>query len=348
MKEKITTYSLLTVGTLAAGVLLFLLVKYILPVISPFLIAWVMALATRTPAKALSKRIRVPERVIRIMMSLFLTLFVFGAIALIIWQATAALWDFLNSAGEGSALYGFLELLSSQRLPFLGESIPSELAERISEALSAMLTALLTRLGEGITSVVGALPGVMLYLLVTVISLVYFAFDLERINGFVKSLLPKKAGDALTRLRLGIFEVGRRFVRSYFVLFLITYGILLLGFFALRVSRPMLLALFVAILDVLPVIGVGTVLIPWGVIETALGNHLLGIGLMVLFVINAAVRQFAEPKIVGKSLNMHPVLTLLLIYVGYALFGIMGLLALPIIAVIVGVILKKDHTAEVA
>ncbi len=348
MKEKIISYSLLSLGILSGAVLLFFSVKYVLPVTAPFFIAWIMALATRTPARRLSERTRVPQRVLRLMMSLFLTLFVFSAIAVILWQATAALWNFLSSAGEDGALYDFLTALTSPGLPIFGDGIPEELAERISEAVSAMLTTALSRLAEGITSLVGALPGVLLFLLVTVISLVYFAFDLERINAFVKSILPPRAREGITRLREGIFNVGKRYVRSYFVLTLITYGLLLAGFLVLRVRKAALVALFVSALDILPVIGVGTVLIPWGIIQIAIGNHFLGIGLLVLFVINATVRQLAEPKIVGKSLNMHPILTLLLIYVGYGLFGIMGLFALPIIAVVLGLLLKKDHSTEVA
>jgi sporulation integral membrane protein YtvI len=347
MKEKIQTYSQIAFGALSGIILLYLLIKYLLPITLPFLIAWVMAMATRAPARRLSRQIRVPEKVLRLMMSLFLTLFVFSAIALIIWQATTALWDFFGNAGEGSALYEFFDALASLKLPIFGEAVPEALAEKISDAVSAMLSAAFSALAGGVTSFVGALPRVLLFLLVTVISLVYFALDLERINAFIKSLLPPGMRERASRLREGVLSAGGRFIRSYFIISLITYAILLAGFLVLRVSRPALIALFVAALDFLPVIGVGTVLIPWGVIQIALGKHFLGIGLLVLFVVNATVRQFSEPKIVGKSLNMHPVLTLLLIYVGYALFGIMGLLTLPLIAVVLGVLLQKNHSAEV-
>lgn len=348
MKEKILSYSLLSFGILSGVVLLFVSVKYVLPVTAPFFIAWIMALATRSSAERLARKIHVPEKVLRLMMSLFLTLFVFAAVALIVWQATAALWNFLSNAEEGGALYDFLNLLTNPGIPFFGDVIPEELAQKISDAVGTVLTSALSSLGSWVTSLVGAVPGVLLFILVTVIALVYFALDLERINGFVKSILPPRGREWLSRFRQGLFEVGRRYVRSYFAVTLITYGILLAGFLILGVKKPAITALFVAALDILPVIGVGTVLIPWGVVQIALGNHFLGIGLLVLFVVNATVRQLAEPKIVGKSLNMHPILTLLLIYVGYGLFGIMGLFTLPIIAVVFSVILKKDHSTEVA
>ena len=347
MKENLKTYSILLIGALAGCILLFLSVKYLLPVTAPFFIAWLMALATRAPAKKLSERIHVPERVIRLVMSIFLTLFVFSLTALVIWRAAAVLWEFLNRAGESGALAEFFDVLTSPRLPFFGDFVPGELAMKIGDALSGALSSLLSALAAGVTSLAGAIPKVLLFLLVTVISLFYFALDLERINAFVKSLLPPRGRVWLTRLRTGLFEVGRRYIRSYLLLGLITYALLLAGFLILRVKGAALTALFVALLDILPIIGVGTVLIPWGVVQIALGNHFLGIGLLVLFALNTAVRQFAEPKIVGKSLNMHPILTLLLIYVGYALFGLFGLLVLPLIAVIFSAILQKDHAAEI-
>ena len=348
MKENLKTYSIFAIGTLSGAILLFAAVKYIFPVIAPFLIAWLMALATRSPARSLSKKIHVPERVLRLMMSIFLTLFVFCVAALIVWQGAGALWKFLNSAGESGTLEKFFDILSSPTIPFLGEIIPDELAVKIGDALTNALSSLLSALASAVTSLAGALPGALLFLLVTVISLVYFALDLERINGFVKAVLPTKARELLTRSQRGLFDVGRRYLRSYLILAVITYGILLVGFFILRVEGAAITSLFVSLLDILPVIGVGTVLIPWGIIEIALGNHFLGIGLLVLFVVNATVRQFAEPKIVGKSLNMHPVLTLMIIYVGYALFGVKGLLILPLIAIAVSALLQKDHSSEVA
>ena len=347
MKEKITTYSLASVGILAGGALLFLVIKYILPVTAPFFIAWIMALATRAPARRLSKSIHVPEKILRLMMSIFLTLFIFGATALVIWRATAVIWDFLGDAGEGGVLYDLLKALTEPTLPIFGDKVPIELRARISEALSRLFDTAFSRLAGWVTNLVGALPGALLFLLVTVIALIYFALDLERINGFVKSLLPEKITAGLSNFRRGLFEFAKKYLRSYAILMLITYAGLLLGFLMLRVKNAATVALFVSILDVLPVIGVGTVLLPWGIIEIILGNLYRGIGLLVLFVINAVVRQFAEPRLLGKSLNLHPILMLLLIYVGYALFGLMGLVILPIIAVGLGVALKKNHTPEV-
>ena len=106
--------------------------------------------------------------------------------------------------------------------------------------------------------------------------------------------------------------------------------------------------MLIALLDLLPVIGVGTVLIPWGIFALATGNKILGIGLILLFVANTVIRQFAEPRIVGKSLNLHPLITLMAIYIGYALFGFIGVFILPVIAVSISAMLNGNNTTEIA
>ena len=121
---------------------------------------------------------------------------------------------------------------------------------------------------------------------------------------------------------------------------------MLCGFLVLRVSQAPIIALIVAALDILPIIGVGTVLVPWSVFEIARGNVAVGVGLIILFLVNEVIRQFSEPKIVGKSLNIHPLLTLLLLYLGYSLFGISGLILIPVIIAVLGLV-KKDEAADV-
>ena len=92
MKEKINNFALISVGILACGIILLVSVRYIIPVLIPFIIAFVIATVTVAPARQLSGRIKVPERVLRLMMSLLLTLVVVSASALIIWQITASIW----------------------------------------------------------------------------------------------------------------------------------------------------------------------------------------------------------------------------------------------------------------
>lgn len=346
-KEKLSYYSLITVGAVAAGFILLIAVKYLLPVLLPFLIAWLMAMATSPAAEKLSAKTRVPCRIYRLMLSLFLTLAVFSAISLAVWQLTVALWRFLSEIGDGNKLYDFLAMLASPRPPVFGDGFSEELTSKITEAIGSMLSSVLAWLGEAVTTVVAAVPNAFFFLIVTLISLVYFSLDLERINALCRSVLPRKVTQAMAKLRDAVFFVIKKYISSYLIIMLITYLTMLLGFLALGVNHAALIALIVAALDILPVIGVGTVIVPWSIIEIIAGSKFVGIGLLVLFVINTVIRQLAEPKIVGKSLDLHPIVTLILLYVGYRLLGFFGLILFPVAAVSIGVFLgKKTNEAD--
>ncbi len=348
MMEKISRYAIISIGILSSIILLIGFTEYVFPILLPFLIAWLLASVTVSPARSLATSIKAPERVIRLVLSLLLAIiFLLGA-GILVWRMTTALWHFLVDISEKNRLYDLLELILSRDIPLLGGIIPDELASRVSEAFGSLLSEGISFIAEGVKALASSLPHIFLFFLVTLISLVYFALDYDKIADFVKSTLPNKVNSMLSTCRKGIFFVLKKYIFSYSLIMLITYCILLIGFLILRVEHPLVLAFFIALLDILPIIGVGTVLVPWSIYELAVGNSSLGVGLILLFLVNAVVRQLSEPKIVGKSLDLHPIVTLILLYVGYGLFGILGMILLPVAAVCLSVILKGDNSAEVA
>lgn len=348
MKDKIIRYCLISVGILSSVILLVIFAGYILPVISPFLIAGIIATLTVSPARKLSESIKAPTKIIRLVMSVLATLIFFSLTAFLVWRVSTAVWSFLVDLGEGNRLYDMLSALLSSDVPIFGELFPPELAKRISDAFGELISGALTSLGEVITSLAGGVPQLFFFLLVTLISLVYFSLDYDKIAAFLRSVLPDKVSVALRKTRDSIITVIKKYFCSYLLIMLITYLTILVGLWVLRIEHAPVVALFIAILDMLPVIGVGTVLVPWGIFEIATANRFLGIGLILLFVVNTVIRQFTEPRIVGKSLNLHPLITLMAIYIGYALFGIIGIFVLPVIAVSISAILKRDNSTEIA
>jgi len=347
MKQRLIDLSVISVGILSFIILIFCFFEYVFPVALPFLLAFLVATLTVRPARRLSKSIKAPERIIRLVMSVVITLIFISVAGFTIWRTTNALWHFLLDISEKNRLYDLLELILSKDIPLLGGILPDQLASQISQAFGSLLSSGLSAIAEWAGALAGGVPQFFFFLLVTLISLVYFSLDYDKITGFVKSYLPNKLTTFLLKLRNGVIFVLKKYILSYSLIMLITYLVLLLGFLLLRVEHAMLVAFFIALLDILPVIGVGTVLVPWSIYELAVGDGRLGVGLIILFVVNSVIRQFSEPKIVGKSLNIHPLFTLILLYVGYALFGIFGMLALPVLAVCIGAALKGDNAAEV-
>ena len=347
MKDKFVRISIICVGILSLLILLYAFASYLLPVLAPFLIAFLIASLTVRPARRLAAGIKAPERVIRVVFSVLTTLIFFSAVGLAVWQVSLALLRFLRDAGQGNGIYDALSRILSTDTLLGGGLFPVDLASRLDSAVGELISELVSRLGGLLASLASSLPRLFLFILVTLLSLVYFSLDYDRITAFLRAILPDRVTSVIVRLRDSFTLVIKKYVLSYSLILLITYATLLVGLWLMGVSHAPVIALFIALLDILPVIGVGTVLIPWGIYSLAIGNRLLGIGLLLLFIVNTVIRQTAEPRIVGKSLNLHPLLTLMMIYIGYALFGIVGILLLPVIAVSILSLLKGDNTAEI-
>ena len=347
MKEKLSEYSVITVGILALLVLVYLGVNYLLPIFLPFAIAWLIVSLTLPTSRKMAKEIAIREGASRLILSLLITLLVTSMLGILIWQIVNAIWRFIADIGEGDRIYGIINSLFDSDILLLGDRMPKEVSMEIREAIQSLISSLFSALAGLATSVVGALPQVFLFMLVTLISLVYLALDYDRISGFVKSILPKAWIKRISVLRKGVFTTLKKYLLSYMTILLITFVVILTGLLLLRVEHALLIALLVSFLDILPIIGVGTVLVPWSILEIFFGNRGVGIGLLVLFVVNAVIRQLAEPKIVGKNLSLHPIVTLMLLYVGYSLFGAMGLIILPVAAVSIGFALKGDNSTQI-
>ena len=348
-KEKIEYYAHLTVTVLGALLLGYVVLKYLFFIALPFLLSWGVAFSLRAPSKRIAEATHIPKKVISLTLTL---LIMFGGMALfvsaLVYAATEA-WDFLSGLLESGELYSVLDKILNPIKGILGDREgAAELEGRIGEAVREMLTSLLSSLVGIISSFAKSLPKALIFLLVTVVSSVYFSLDLDRINGSVKRLLPEKVGVVLVRFKDRFLSVLVKYLRAYLIIALITFIVMLFGFLVLGVRYAVLFAFIVSLLDALPLIGVGTVLVPFSIYEMIFGKFTLGIGLMILFISHALMRQFIEPKIIGKNLGIHPIVSLVLLYAGYMLFGFFGLLLIPLFAVLINVLANKDDTPKVA
>lgn len=345
MEEKNTRrIAYITVSIIGGGALIYLFFKHLFFLVLPFFIAWGIAFITRPLADAVNRKTHIPARPLRAVFSILISVLSIGVLCLTVFMLASELWRLLSGLGDGEVLRDLIERITEGGL--LG-SIFDAFGGRITEVFYEVIISVATSLGSLVTTWLGAVPRVFLFILVTVIASVYFAIDLDRVNSFVKGMIPKKIYEWLSVFRRGFFLAGLSYLRGYAILMLITFGIMLSGLMLLGAEYSLLLAFIIAIADVLPVIGVGTVLIPWGIYEIVFSDSRLGIGLLVLFGVYEIIRQLLEPKIIGKNLGVHPLLSLILIYLCYSLFGFGGILIVPIATVLINIALGKKNTAEV-
>ncbi len=330
-----------------SGLLGLIFLDYILPVLLPFIISYVAAYFSNRPAAYLEEKTKLPKRYLRMVISILSLLLIFLILFIIIKQSGIALWELASGLLEGDNIRSFIESVLDPIEATFGSIIPPELTEGVVDSLKSLFSTVVSSIGSFVTGLATLLPKVFLFLVITVISLVYFAIDFEGINEKVGNMIPENARKRLVVVRKKFLDMGIKYAYSYLTVMSITFSVVLIGFVFLSVERPILLAILIAFFDLLPVIGVGTVLVPWGIIELILGNTGRGIGFIALFVINEIIRQFAEPRIVGKNLNLHPLITLVLIYASFSIFGFKGILLIPILTVIFNTVFDRENEKDV-
>ena len=141
-----------------------------------------------------------------------------------------------------------------------------------------------------------------------------------------------------------LFTFGR-YMRANLIILIMTTVELTVGFLIIGVRYALLIAVVTALIDILPVFGSGAVLIPYAVISFVRGDFALGIKLVVLYAVVSFVRQISEPRIMGKSLGVHPLLSLMAVYIGYRFFGVIGMVFMPLLIVMIKNISEKKEAS---
>ncbi len=234
-------------------------------------------------------------------------------------QALTEQWDFISR--------NYLHMSGSMM-----EQINSIIPEYSGKALSI------------ITSIAGALPDIVLFLITVILSSMYFTIDYDKITTFLTGLLPERTRKKILPFKQFLESTFFNYLKSSFLLMLITIAELFTGFLILGIDYPLPIALGIAILDFLPFFGVGAALVPWIVILLINGNFGLAAGLTVLLAVISIIRSIIEPKILGKNIGVHPLAVLVFVYVGYKLFGLLGILTAPFFVSVVMYVLTKKRT----
>ena len=349
------------VALVGGGFLLYLLARFLLALFLPFLLAFLLAIAVRPLARFLAGKTGWSSRVCAVLATLLILLLLgllIYLLALRLFTELERLIDFLveDSAKEDGSVARMLRLLREwgTRVPFLSRLQELDLVRELigdpsvyfTEQLQKMLGELAGKLTGALTALLGRLPGVLLFLMVTLIACVYFALEYEKVCQVLERLLPPGARAKLPEWKNRFTRAFKRCVKAYLVLFLLTLVELFAGFLLLRTSYPFLLALLGASLDILPVLGVGIMLIPWGLFALVTGQTGRGVGLLILYAVMSVIRQIAEPHLVGKSIGLHPILMLIAFYVGISLFGVSGILIGPMLALLAKLLFDRACGTE--
>ncbi|MBO5869972.1 MAG: sporulation integral membrane protein YtvI [Clostridia bacterium] len=346
-QEPYKKFAVVTLYVSVGIALLYILFHYLWGAVLPFIIAYLFAECFRPIVKYSESHKNFPKKSV----VLFVVLLATGAIIMLIYAVTRQIFieisELTARIKETVTLIRTDENFARETINKICNMIPFvDLHERLWEMranLDEELWNMLISLGENMSgtliSFVGTaaafIPKALFATIVVIFATYYFALDRVRINNFFLSLFPKKTRPLLKSARDTLAEAVGKYLRAYGLLFLITFGELLLAFMFLDVEYSFVLALVISLVDVLPVLGTGTVLIPWGIIALIIGNYGLGIGLLITYAITIVIRQVIEPKIIGKFIGLSPIAALASMYIGLKLMGLLGLFAFPLGAILI-------------
>ncbi len=318
--------------------LIFVIVKYAVPLLMPFVLALIVAVFLQVPTRFLHRKLHIKKKLCALICALlfFVALAAFiswGGIELVtgIHKLFINLPQFYSNTVEPMILDVFskletLEVWNELNLMDLLKNLETQLMD----ALGGLATSISTKAIAMVTGFAASLPMLFIKTVLFIVSTVFITMDYDKIMGFVVYQMNDRVREIFEETKSYMINVLFVVIRSYLIIMSITFVELSIGLSIIGIDYAILIALCIAIFDILPVLGTGGVMIPWTVISIVLGNFWLALKLFILYVIITIVRNIIEPKIVGSQLGLHPIITLSSMFAGLQVLGGLGLFGFPI------------------
>ena len=349
--------SLLVIGALLGT---YLLVSFTMPLVYPFVIGWLIAMLIEPMVRWLNKKAKIPRwagvtLILLLLLSLLLTLIIF-LVAEIVVELTK-LADFLpvifDKVGqtfvqtftkENTDVRRIIDTVQTylEKNPEHEQRISQSIQENIgviADKGSEFITGILVAIGQFISN----LPYLITVLVFITLAALFIGWDWPRLRKKILWVIPVDIQKTIRSILTDLKKALLGFVRAQLALVTITAEIMLIGLTILKVPYAFTIAFIIGLVDLLPYLGVGAVLVPWIIYLFLTGNLQWAIGLSITYGIIITVRQFLEPKLVASSIGIDPLLTLISLFVGLKLFGMIGLILGPVTVVI----LMALHRARV-
>ena len=336
---------------LTAGFALWLTFRHALGIVAPFLLAYLLSRVVKPPAVRLHRKTKLPRGLCA---ALPVILVVGGTAAILVGGIRRGISELTRLAADLTAdtdglIYAAETILSrvesiSSHIPVLRRFEDAPFYEDFCARLDNLVETGIQRLTESITSrlpgaamsLAGFIPAAFIFITVTLLACYYFTADDGRLSrsltASLQSMAPPHLKDRLIPLGRRLRRLGQGYLKACLLLGLTTFLLTFIGLAVLRIPYAFLLAILLAVVDLLPLLGTGIILVPWACICLLLGQVKLGIGLLVLYGVSTLIRQILEPKLIGDGLGLHPLASLGAMYAGLRLFGVWGMILSPLVA----------------
>ncbi len=348
--------------------LYYLFLKYAFWITAPFIIAFFVALFLQKPIRAISKKTKIKRSIVGAVSVFLILSLIVTAIVLVGYRLVS------EFKGLGSYLYARLhdlpEFIKSAEswiighLAFLPDSIENSFADTIGGfidnillyveqggpaegdgfSMSGLDLSLITTPLGGLLSTAKHIPAILTATLISIIACFFVTCDYDSLTELIKNNISEEHERMIIKVKRLFGDVIGKMIKAYATIIFVTFCEVTIGLNVLKLigvydgGYIVAISICTALLDILPVFGTGTVLVPWAVVSFFNGNIGLGIGLLVLYGLITVIRQILEPRLVAMNVGLPPIVTLAGMYLGLQIFGVVGLFALPITFVMVKVL----------
>ena len=316
----------------------------------PFVIGWIIALIASPPVRFLEKHLKIKRKV-----GSAVTIIAVIAIVIIGGYLLGAklIEEIVDFIGDLPLMWEGLQrdfAESAQRLQVASRLLPKSLgdtikniSENIGEYVGDFVGKLVDKMSsptlEALSRFAGNIPSIFIGVIMCLLSAYMFVADKEYVPNLLRKVLPLSITERWSLIKRGLYRAVGGYFKAQFKIEVWMYLLLATGFWILRVRYAFLIAIGVALLDLLPFFGTGTILLPWAAIKFLSGDYMMVIGLLIIWGVGQLARQVIQPKIVGDSVGLAPIPTLILLFVGYKAAGVIGM----IIAVPIGIIILNMY-----
>lgn len=325
----------------SALILIIFLMPKLLVMLAPFIIAYFISKAVVPLSDILYVKFKIPKKIgvvlllTAIITALFLILLNLFYQAIIFLQSLS---DNLPAFFNGTTQYpAFVKKILKyyDNLPVSKQIFIDKIVSAFKDNINVLLkSTALFALGE-VKNLVSLVPSAAIFTTVLFLASYFFSTDTKRIKNALKTVLPEGFIASVKKAEDRISKAFGGYAKAQLILMSITFVILFIGFSFLNIPYSALLALVTALIDSLPILGTGIVLLPWSGFNLLIGNYKTSVWIIIIYLSAMLTRQIAEPKIVSSKIGLHPILTLISMYVFLKLFGIVGMILGPLAVLII-------------
>ena len=316
----------------------------------PFVLAFIFSMITQPIARFINKKTHLSAKVSTIISIVAFFLVLFGLMSVVSIKFIEEIYNLSKNLRGSSAQFNELWNKSLDQgfvyIDYLPKEFITQIQSYTGEFINFAARSATTFVNQTIRFIT-SIPTLIVYTSITILSTLFMSLDKNDIVKFLEHQFPISWLNKIYNIKRDILSVFGSYLRAQLILVTICFFELLIALnlflsLGLNVKYPLIFSIVISLIDALPILGAGAILIPWSIFSFITGDIKLGFAILILYVIVLAVRQLLEPKLISQKIGVHPLVTLVSMYSGFKLLGIIGFLIGPIVMIILKNVFSKE------